>query len=168
MTKTMPQSPPIRSAPATPLLYHHQNRKHQLLVGCCITSWNGSHLRPLPPPFLSIFDAHCFVAPNKGTSHCNCKPSAGRLQWAHREQRRNDLGAPLLHPWRESKTAGKGGGGGGCSFWLLCVVCIFVVVLCVWEQLLATILEESQLPPRQNSQLLNNHIIKSAPKDPKY
>jgi hypothetical protein len=36
--KTMPLHPTIRSAPATPLLYHHRNCKHQLLVGCCIAS----------------------------------------------------------------------------------------------------------------------------------
>jgi hypothetical protein len=58
------------------------------------------------PPYLSIFDVRCFVAPNKGTSHCNCKPSAGRLQRTYREQRRNDLGVLLPYPWKESKAAG--------------------------------------------------------------
>jgi hypothetical protein len=46
-----------------------------------------------------------------------------------------------------------------------CVMCVLVVVFCVWEQLLATIRVES---PRKNGRLLCNHIIKSAPKDPKY
>jgi hypothetical protein len=51
-----------------------------------------------------------------------------------------------------------------------CVSCVCVCgcMLCVWEQLLATILVESQHWPRQNGQLLRNYIIKSAPKDPKY
>jgi hypothetical protein len=53
-----------------------------------------------------FFDAHCFVASNKGTSHCDHKPSAGRLQWIYREQQQDDLGAPLPYPWRERKAAG--------------------------------------------------------------
>jgi hypothetical protein len=44
--------------------------------------------------------------PNKGTSHHVHKPSTGCLQQTHGEQRRNDLGAPLPYPWRESKAAG--------------------------------------------------------------
>ncbi len=36
------------------------------------------------PPISLFYDACCFVAPNKGTSHRDCKPSAGRLQWTAR------------------------------------------------------------------------------------
>ncbi len=43
---------------------------------------------------------------------------------------------------------------------VLCVVCVFVVVFCVWEQLLATKLVESQHRPRQNGQLLHTNITK--------
>ena len=53
----------------------------------------------------------------------------------------------------------------GCC--VCCVLC-FVVVFCGGEGLLATILVESQHWPGQNSQLLCNHIVKSAPKYPKY
>jgi hypothetical protein len=51
----------------------------------------------------------------------------------------------------------------GCC--VSCVLCI-VVVFCEGEQLLATILVESQHRPRQNGQLLRNHIIKYVLKDP--
>jgi hypothetical protein len=50
------------------------------------------------PPISLFFDAHCFVNPTKGTSHRDREPSTGRLQQTHREQGRNDLGAPLLYP----------------------------------------------------------------------
>ncbi len=119
------------------------------------------------PPYLSLFfDVHCFVAPNKGTGRCDHKPSAGRLHWTYREQQHDDLGAPLPYPWTESKAAGYG--SGGFSFWLLCVVCVFVVVFCVWEQLLATIRVESQHWPRQNGRHLQGHRPKFPPKHPKY
>jgi hypothetical protein len=49
-----------------------------------------------------------------------------------------------------------------------CFVCVFVVVFCVWEQLLATLLVESLHWLRQNGKLLQTHRLKSAPKDPKY
>ncbi len=66
---------------------------------------DGGHLRPVPP-YLSIFDVRCFIAPNKGTSRCDREPSAGHLLQTYREQRCDDLGPPLLYPWRESKAAG--------------------------------------------------------------
>ncbi len=44
------------------------------------------------PRISLFFDAHWFVALNKGTSHRDRKPSTGRLQRTYREQRRNDLG----------------------------------------------------------------------------
>jgi hypothetical protein len=48
------------------------------------------------------------------------------------------------------------------------VLCVFVVVFCVWGRLLATIPVESQHQPRQNGQLLCTHIIKLALKHPKH
>ncbi len=50
----------------------------------------------------------------------------------------------------------------------LIVVCVFVVVFCVWEQLIATIPVESQHRQRRNGHFLHTHITKSAPKVPKY
>jgi hypothetical protein len=68
---------------------------------------------------------------------------------------------------REGKAAGSRVTAAHVGCCVCCVLC-FVAVFCVGEQLLATILVESQHRPRQNSQLLCNHTIKSAPKDPKY
>ncbi len=50
---------------------------------------------------------------------------------------------------------------------VVCLVCC-VLWLCFMkgEQLLATMLVESQHRPRQNGQLLRNHIIEYVPKDP--
>jgi hypothetical protein len=53
-----------------------------------------------------FFDVASKFIPNKGTSCCVRKASAGHLQRTHREQWRNDLGALLPYPWRESKAAG--------------------------------------------------------------
>jgi hypothetical protein len=70
---------------------------------------------------------------------------------------------------REGKAAGSKVAAAhvGC-----CVFCVLCVVFCgcvlKGEQLLATILAESQHRPRKNGQLFCNHIIKSAPKDPEY
>jgi hypothetical protein len=58
------------------------------------------------PPIFLFFDVSCFVTPSKGTNHCNLKPSAGCLQQTYREQRRDDLGAPLPYQWKESKATG--------------------------------------------------------------
>ncbi len=68
---------------------------------------------------------------------------------------------------REGKAAGSRVAAAhvGCC---VCGVLCFVVVFCVGGRLLATILVESQHQPRQNGQLLRNHIIKSAHKDTKY
>ncbi len=68
---------------------------------------------------------------------------------------------------REGKAAGSRVVAAHIGCCVCCVLC-FVVVFCVREQLLATILVESQHRPRQNGQLLHNHVIKSASKDPKY
>jgi hypothetical protein len=68
---------------------------------------------------------------------------------------------------REGKAAGSRVAVACVGCCVCCVLC-FVVVFCVGEQLLATILVESQHWPRQNDQLLHNHIIKSANKDTKY
>ncbi len=51
---------------------------------------------------------------------------------------------------------------------VLCVMCVFVVVFCVWGQLLATKPVEIQHRPRQNGQFLPAHITKAANKHPKY
>jgi hypothetical protein len=78
---------------------------------------------------------------------------------------------------REGKAAGSRVAAAHVGCCVCCVLCVvfcvlwlcFVVVFCVREQLfLAIILVESQHQPRQNGQLLRNHIVKSAPKDPKY
>ncbi len=58
------------------------------------------------PPVSLFFDVCCFVTPNKGTSRQDCEPSAGRLHQTYREHWRNDLGALLPYPWRESKASG--------------------------------------------------------------
>jgi hypothetical protein len=68
---------------------------------------------------------------------------------------------------REGKAAGSRSAAAHVGCCVCCVLC-FVVVFCVGERLLATILVESQYRPRQNGQLLRNHIMKSVPKDPKY
>jgi hypothetical protein len=68
-------------------------------------------------------------------------------------------------PWREGKATGSRVAAAHVGCCVCCVLC-FVVVFCVGEQLLATILVESQHWPRKNGQLVRNHIIKSAPKDP--
>jgi hypothetical protein len=66
----------------------------QLLVDCCfLTKWQPPKANA--PPISLFFDLSCFATPNKGTSHCDHEPSAGCLQQTYREQRRNDLGAPL-------------------------------------------------------------------------
>ena len=66
---------------------------------------------------------------------------------------------------REGKAAGSQVVVAHVGYCVCCVLC-FVVVFCVGEQILATILVESQHQPRQNGRLVHNHIIKSAPKDP--
>jgi hypothetical protein len=68
---------------------------------------------------------------------------------------------------REGKAAGSRVAAAHVGCCVCCVLC-FVVVFCVGEQLLATIPVGNQNWLRQNGQLLRNHIIKSAPKDPKY
>ncbi len=68
---------------------------------------------------------------------------------------------------REGKAAGTRVAAAHVGCCVCCVSC-FVVVFCVGEHHLATILVESQYRPRQNGRLLRNHIIKSAHKDPKY
>jgi hypothetical protein len=68
---------------------------------------------------------------------------------------------------REGKAAGSRVAAArvGCC---VCCVLSFAVVFCVGERLLDHTLIESQHPPRQNGQLMFNHIIQSAPKDPEY
>jgi hypothetical protein len=67
---------------------------------------------------------------------------------------------------REGKAAGSRVAAAHVGCCVCCVLC-FVVVFCVGEQLLATILV-SRHQPRQNGRLLCNHIIKSVHKDTKY
>ncbi len=57
-------------------------------------------------PISLFFDVASKFIPNKGTSCRVRNPSAGRLEWTHRERRCNDLGVPLPYLWRESKAAG--------------------------------------------------------------
>ncbi len=94
--------------------------------GWLLLFWpNSSHLRPMPSPISLFLYVLCFVTPNKGTSHCERKPSAGHLQLTHREQRRNDLGAPLTYPWWERAKPLEGWVAAahvGCCV-LRCVVC---------------------------------------------
>jgi len=79
------------------------------------------------PPLSLFFDGLHFGAPNKGTNNGESATDAASLVWAHREQRRQDLGPWRLLSWRERSKAAEGYGGGG-SCWLLCVVVVFCVV----------------------------------------
>ncbi len=95
---TKRQHPPIRPAPATLPLHHHLHCFHQLRVDCCFFWSNCSHLRPTPPPISLFFDVTCFVAPKKGTSPRERRPSAGCLQRTHRKLLCDDLGVLLPYP----------------------------------------------------------------------
>jgi hypothetical protein len=68
---------------------------------------------------------------------------------------------------REGKAAGSRVAAAHVGCCVCCVLC-FVVVFCMGEQLVATILVESQHQPRQNGPFLRTHITKSALKHPKY
>jgi hypothetical protein len=77
------------------------------------------------PPISLFFDVSCFITPNKGSSCREHEPSAGCLQWTHREQQHDDLGAPLPYPWQERAKPLEGWVAAahvGCCV-LCCVVC---------------------------------------------
>ncbi len=158
-------TPPIRSAPAALPLHHPSCHFRWLFVDWWFFWPNGSHLRPTPPPISLFVDVSYLVAPNKGTSHPERKPSAGCLQRTHRERRRDDLGAPLLYPWRERAKLLEGWVAPahvGCC--VLCCVVLCVVILAS----LATILVVTRYQQSQNGRFLHAHVTKLAPKHPKY
>ena len=99
---TMVRLPPIRSNPHTPSLQDLLYRFRWLLVGCCVLTLNGGHLRPMHHVSL-FFDVSLFSAPNRQTSHRAAKPEIRRLARDHRDPRRHWLGTPLLYPYRGQK-----------------------------------------------------------------
>ena len=63
---------------------------------------------------------------------------------------------------REGKAAGSRVAAAHVGCCVCCVLCS-VVVFCVGERILATILVESQHRSRQNGQLVHNHICAQRP-----
>ncbi len=77
------------------------------------------------PSLSLIFDRSRFGAPSKRTSRGDCKPATGRLLWTHGESWRQDLGVPLLYPWRERAKLLEGRVAAahldveGCGLWVV-------------------------------------------------
>ncbi len=155
---------PTCFSPVAPLLQCPLHRRHWLSVGCYVPLSNSDHLRPRPRP--SLYFLMCFVCapPNKWSDtseHDSNAPTLSILFWGAAAPRFGGTAA-LSMEREQSHWIGR------WQLLILIIVCVFVVVFCVWEWLLANIPVESQHRPRQNCQLLCTHITKSAPKDPKY
>ncbi len=72
-----------------------------------------------------IFDVLHFGAPNKGTNSNESAPDATHLVWAHRDQRRQDLGPWRMLPWQKMAKPLKGRAMAahvGCCVFCVCVV----------------------------------------------
>ncbi len=110
------------------------------------------------PSFSLFFDGCHFGAPCKGNG-------AAWTSLPHRKPAYDSWGAKALWFWsmadvameRKGKAAGNRVAATHVGCCVYCVLC-FVIVFCVGEQLSATILVETQHRPRQNGQLLHNHI----------
>ncbi len=110
-----------------------------------------------------IFDVLHFNAPNKGTNSNGSAPNAARLVWAHRDQRRQDVGPWRMLPWW--KIAKPLEGRAMAAHVGYCVLCFLCFVLCS-SGLLATGVVENWCRHKQNCWLLCNHNIKSTTKPP--
>ncbi len=76
-----------------------------------------------------IFDVLRFGTPNKGTNSHESAPNAARLVWAHRDERRQDLGPLQMLSWQKIAKLLKGramAGHIGC-----CLFCVFCALSCV-------------------------------------
>jgi hypothetical protein len=81
------------------------------------------------PPLPLLFDASYFASPSKQTNDIECNPDSSRPAHGVGEQRRRDLVAPLLYPWRERGQSRWRVGWHGSSCWLLCL-CVLCFVFC--------------------------------------
>jgi hypothetical protein len=95
------------------------------------------------PPLSLLFDASYFASSSKQTNDSEHNPDSLRPAHGVGEQRRHDLVAPLLYPWREMGQSCWRVGWHGSSCWLLCLC---VLCLCF------------VLPPKQSSVLECHHI----------
>ena len=80
-------------------------------------------------PLSLFFERLHFGAPNKGTNNGKSSTGAMSLVWAHRKQRRQDLGPWQMLSWREPKPL-KGrvvAAHVGCCVLWLCYVLWFVI-----------------------------------------
>jgi hypothetical protein len=75
--------------------------------------------------FSLIFDVLHFGAPNEEPNSNESAPNIARLVWAHRDQRRQDLGPWQMLPWQKMA---KPLGGRARRYLMLVVVCF--VLLC--------------------------------------
>ncbi len=83
------------------------------------------------PPLSLLFDAsYHFASPSKQTNNSECNPDRSQPAHGVGEQRRHDLVAPLLHPWRERGQSCWRVGWHGTSCWLLCLWCVLCFVFC--------------------------------------
>jgi hypothetical protein len=79
------------------------------------------------PPLSLFFEGLRFGAPNEGTNNGDSATDAASLVWAHREQRRQDLGPWQMLSWRERAKAAEGWGR-----WLMLVVCVLWLCFVLW------------------------------------
>ena len=100
---TMRQRPPTRSYPHAPPLQHPSHRGRQLLVDCCVSLSNGSHLRP--NPHLSLYFLMVF---------------RGVIGWGRRYPAHGDRGQSR---WRVCRVAAA---HFGC-----CVLCVVFVTIAI-------------------------------------
>ncbi len=139
---------PTGFAPVVPLHQCPLPFRHWLSVGCCVPLANGSHLRPRPCP--SLYFLMCLVCTPQISDptpvSTNSKARAlSILFWVAAAPR---FGGTTALSMESAKPLDREVAAAHFD----CCVCV-CGSFCVWEQLLATILVESQHQPRQNGQL---------------